>query len=339
MNRAHIIRVFFFAATAVGLLLAGCAAAPVQPTSPPTTTPAPTATAQPTPTPLPEVVALVGGEESNFSVVQTLMQQLADQNNLVFETRQVLEGNEITPGWKIVVLLTLPENLPDLLAAAPQTQFVVVSPVDIQSGANLTVIRIRREMEAFTAGYLSALVGYDWRTAGLLPSDTPLGGALSDAFRNGQLYLCGTCNTYYAPYASFPLVKMLPSTSSPMDWQAAMQEIAFSYVYSVYVAPEAASPELYSYLITLNIPIVGGALPPDEIRALYAASIHSDISSPLQDLWDELLAGQGGKTVNASIQIGDINPDLLSPGRQLQTEKMIADLTGGWIDPFSPSLE
>ncbi|NPV75062.1 MAG: hypothetical protein HPY59_01680 [Anaerolineae bacterium] len=340
MNRAPSVRIFFFAAMAIGLLLAGCAsAAPVEPTAASTAEPAPTATELPTPTPLPEKVVLVGGGESNFAAVQALMQELAAQDGLVFETRPVLEASEITPEWKIVALLTLPGNLPDLLAAAPQTQFVVVSPVDIQSGANLTVIRVRGEMEAFTAGYLTALVGYDWRTAGLLPSDTPLGGALSDAFRNGQIYFCGTCNTYYAPYARFPLVKALPSASSPLDWQTAMQEMALSYVYSVYVAPEAASPELYSYLITLNIPITGGALPPDEVKALYAASIHSDIGSPLQDLWEELLAGQGGKAVNADIQISDVNPDLLSPGRQLQAEKMIADLTGGWIDPFSPPLE
>lgn len=340
MNRARSIRIFFFTVMTAALLLVGCvSAAPVEPTSVPTAAISPTATELPTPTPLPEKVVLVGGEESSFAATQVLMQELAAQDSLVFETRPALQPSEITPEWKIVVLLTLPGNLPDLLVAAPQTQFVAVSPVELQSGANLTVIRTRREMEAFTAGYLSALVGYDWRTAGLLPSDTPLGGVLSDAFRNGQLFLCGTCNTYYAPYARFPLVKALPSASSPQDWQTAMQELALSYVYSVYVAPEAASPELYSYLITLNCPITGGVLPPDEVRGLYAASVHSDVSSPLRDLWGDLLAGQGGKTINADIQISDVNPDLLSPGRQLQTEKMIADLTGGWIDPFSPPLE
>ncbi|MCC6147357.1 MAG: hypothetical protein IT308_07300 [Anaerolineaceae bacterium] len=340
MNRAKPIRALFFAAAAGLLFLAGCnTAAPAGPTAVPTAAMPATPTTPPTATPLPEKVVLVGGQEESFAAVQALVQELADRDGFVFETMPALDAGMIAPEWKIAVFLSLPGNLPDLLSAAPQTQFVVISPADIQSGANLTVIRIRRELEVFTAGYTTALAGYDWRTAGLLPSDTPMGEVLSDAFRNGQLYLCGTCTPYYAPFAKFPLVKMLPSAASPLDWQTAMQEMALSYIYSVYVAPEAATPELYSYLITLNVPITGGMPPPDEVRPLYAASIRSDVLTPLQEVWAELLAGQGGKTLNAAIQLSDVNPDLLSPGRQMQIEKMIEDLTSGWINPFSPALE
>lgn len=337
---ANIVRTFIAIGILFTLLLAGCNAAPqVQPTA--NLLPSPTAapTQPPTATPLPEKVVLVGEHESNFPAAQALLEELSAQDHLLLEIRPTLEPGEITPEWKIVVLLSRPDNLSDLLAAAPQTQFVLISAHDIEAGGNLSTIRARRELEAFAAGYLSALVGYDWRTAGLLPSDTPLGEALGDAFRNGQLYFCGMCNTYYAPYTNFPLVKQLPSDSSPAAWQAALQEMALSYIYALYVAPEAASPELYSYIVTLNAPILGSKIPPEEIRPLYAASIYSDDVSALSDLWPDLLAGQGGKNVNADIKIGDVNPQLLSPGRLHHAEAMIQDLTDGWINPFTPPLE
>jgi hypothetical protein len=339
MKRSNLIRIFFFTAAAA-LLLAGCQNNPLaQPTATLPPTPIPTATVPPTPTPLPEKAVLVGGTERSFSAIQTVMQELAAGSGLVFESRPAVETADITPDWKVAVFLSVPGNLPDLLAAAPETQFVIISPVDIQSGANLTVLRERREMQAFAAGYTTALAGYDWRAAGLLPSDTPLGESLTDAFRNGQIYFCGTCNTYYAPYANFPLVKALPSASSTADWQTAMQEIALNYVYSVYVAPEAATPEFYSYLITLNVPIIGGTTPPDEVRPLYAATVQIDLTSPLREVWGELVSGQGGKTINAAIQISDVNPDLLTPGRQMRAEMTIEELMNGLIDPFSPPLE
>lgn len=338
MKRSFLAGILICAASL--LVLAGCRNNPLaQPTATLPPAPTETATVAPTPTPLPAKAVLVGGSEKSFASVQTLIQELSAGSGLVYENRPAVEPGEITADWKVAVFLTVPANLPDLLSAAPQTQFVVVSPVDLQGGSNLTVIRERKENEAFAAGYISAMVGYDWRSAGLLPSDSALGGSLSDAFRNGQIYFCGTCSTYYAPFAKFPLAAALPATSSASEWQAAMQEIALNYVYSVYVSPEAASPELFSYLVTLNVPMIGGTTPPDEIRPLYAASIQSNITGPLVDVWEELAAGQGGKTINADIQITDINSDLLSPGRQMRAEKTIEDLTNGLINPFSPPLE
>jgi len=337
-TRIPLLSVIFVAAT---LLFSGCRSNLLtQPTATPTPEPTATATLPPTPTPLPDMVVLAAsGSESSFQTAQSTLQQLAENSGMVFETRPGIETGEITANFKVAVFLDVPGNLPDLLAAAPETQFLVISPVDIQTSPNLTVIRARRENEAFAAGYATALVGYDWRTAGLLPADTALGASLADAFRNGQSFLCGTCTPYYAPFAAFPLVEALPSASTAADWQAGMQEILQSYVYSLYISPEAASPELYNFLTTLNLPIVGGAAPPQEIRPLYAATISTDIATPLRDVWENLINSQGGKSINANIQISDVNPDLLTPGRQMDTERMIQDLTNGLIDPLTPAMQ
>lgn len=322
---------------AVFVLTACAPAARNNPTALPTAEVTPTPADTATPTPAPERVILVAPDENapQAQAAREMLAELAGSAGMGLEVRPAVDPGEIAPGWKLVVLLTPPANLPQLLAAAPQTQFVVISPVGLEPGTNLTVIRRDPTLAAFLAGYLAEVLAPDWRAAGLLPADTPAGTQLEEAFRNGGNYFCGICNMLYPPYVRFPLTGSLPLNSDPQAWQALSESLEQSTVYVMYVAPEASSPELLSYLAQKGMIILGGQTPPEEVRSRYAATIHADALSALEELWPELLAGNGGQAINAKLQISDVNPELLPPGRLRLTEQVIEDLESGLLSPLS----
>lgn len=342
--RRHLFRTLLrFAVLLIGILpLTACnLAAKNDPTATPTIVVTPTPQDTATPTPMPEKVVLVAPNENTAlaQAAHATLAELAPSGGLQLEVRPAIGPSDIAPEWKVVVLLAVQANLPELLAAAPQTQFVVVSPVALESGANLTVIHQDPTLQAFLAGYMAEVLAADWRAAGLLPSDSQAGSQLEEAFRNGGNYFCGTCNMLYPPYVRFPLVGSLPSGSDAQAWQSAAETLEQSTIYVIYVAPEASSPELMSYLAQKGLTILGGQTPPDEARANYAGTVSSDVLVALQELWPAVLAGNGGQSVSARLQISDVNPALLPPGRQLLAEGVIKDLESGLLSPLSVPLE
>lgn len=325
------------------LLLSACAKTATGTPAPPTAlpaTPSPQATSLPTAAPARVVLVTSPGDDpGQTGAVQALLTSLAARDGLSYEERSAPQPGDITPDWKVVVLLTPPGNLSELLAAAPQTRFISASLTDLPAAPNLSVIRLHLEWQAFVAGYAATLIAADWRAAGLVPSDEPYGGVWVDAFQNGGRYLCGICNPYYAPLVRFPLVAYQPSTSDPSTWLAAADQLNTNIIYVMYVAPQAASPDLLNALALRNMIIMGSVTPPAEVRGYWAVTIGHDISTALEDLWQPVLAGQGGQVVHASIQLADISDSIFSPGRQQLVEQVISDLAGGFINPMSVPLE
>jgi hypothetical protein len=271
------------------------------------------------------------------SELRNAVEGLTGEAGMQFEVAPAIQPQDVQPEWKVVVFGAAPPNLADYAAAAPQTQFVAVSTGGIEPAANVSLIETRREYIAFTAGFIAVLVADDWRSGGLLPNDTPLGAGLEDAFRNGGLYFCGTCNTYYAPFVRFPLTASMPSGTDSAGWQSAMAEMDQSFIYALYLAPEAASPELLSTLAARGLILFGSAAPPPEVQSLWAVTIAADAPAALRELWPQLLAGQGGQRISAAINLTDINPQYLTPGKQRQVEMMLDDLLAGFIDPYTPA--
>lgn len=302
---------------------------PITPTAVPVT---------PTPTTPPGKVILVANPDTPADWMQSgqaLLTELAGTSGMVFETRQTLQAGEIGPDWKIVVLLSPLPNLPELLSVAPQVQFLVLSPVDLGAGANLSIIRMRPEFQAFLAGYVVTVIAADWRGGGLLPSDTQLGPLLMDAFANGGHYFCGTCNTYYAPFAKFPVSAFLPAGSGLPAWQSTADQLLQNVVYTMYVAPEISSRELLYYLGSKGLILVGSQTPPGEVLNLWAVTVRLDGIAPIRTLWADLVAGKGGKQVNSSLVLTDINPSLLTPARQRLVDETLQLLINGKIYPFT----
>ena len=267
--------------------------------------------------------------------VQAALSDLAKQPGLSMETVSSIQPGDIKPEWKVVVFLGVPSNLSDLTGAAPKTQFIVIGPGDLSGAANLSVVRLNVEQQAFLAGYLAETIAPDWRVGGLLPNDGPLGADLESTFRNGGYYQCGTCDPVNGPVVGFPLTATLPSNSDPSAWQGAAADMEKNVINVMYVAPEASSPNLLADLVSKGIVLIGGQTPPDQFRSKWAATVRQDAIASLRSIWPDVIAGKGGMTVNAQLQVVDINPDLLSTGRLRLVQETMSDLQAGLIDPLS----
>ncbi len=290
-----------------------------------------------TPVPVSKVVLVTaGGSDAQSQALQAAVQEMAAHNGDAFEARAALGPGDVQLGWRVVALAAPQDNLAEIAGAAPQTQFVVVSQSDLQAPGNVSVIRVHKEYETFAAGFVAAVITNDWRAAGLLPADTPLGGTINDAFQNGGAYYCGRCVPLLAPYVRFPVPVSLPSGSSLSDWQNVANTLSQSVVYMLYVDPQVSSPELLYDLGSRGFLLFGGQAPTDEVRPRWALTLQTDVVTPLKDLWPGLLQGTGGQVISAGITFTDINPELFTPGKQRLTEKMLEDLTQGFINPFNP---
>ncbi len=328
-------------------LLAGCVSpaastqpAPVdtlaatEPLNPPT--PQPSATTEPARVIL-FAPASVAAQQTQAA--EALLRELAGTENHQVEIHADLTAADLNAAVQVVIMLARPANLEALLAAAPDAQFIVVSPVELPTAANLNVILTQPAQQAFMAGYIAMLATTDWRAAGLLPADEPLGAALQDAFLNGGRYWCGRCAPLYPPAVNFPLFTSLPANSPPGNWAAAVDELQRSVLEVVYVAPEASSPELLANLVARGYKLVGGQPPSPEFKAAWVATVTLDPLPVLRGLWLDLAAGKTGQTRAARVQIDDINPNYLSEGRMRLVNETREMLETGLLSAESIPLE
>jgi len=320
------------------LILASCVPtppviSPVKTSATPPVTFTVTPTQRPTDTPQPGKAALViapGADAALAGAVQAAVEQLAKQAGLPLEVNPTGAGN-----WRVAVYLNPPADMTKTAASLPGTQFLAISQIDLDKAPNLSVIRIHSEWEAFLAGYITMLVAPDWRAGALLTGDTPLGDKMDEVFKNGGYFFCGACRSTLSPIKSFPITTSLPSNSDLAAWQAALGELRQSIIYTVYVAPQAASPDLLAYLVAQKFYMVGGATPAKEILPRWAATVRSDIATPLQQIFPEVVSGKGGQVVDAPVVVSDVQPNLLGAGRMIKVEQLRKDLASGQVYPYS----
>ena len=287
----------------------------------------------PTSTPLPGKAALViapGTDPAQIQSVQAAVALLARQAGLPLEINPTGAGN-----WKIAVYLNPPSDLAKTAAALSGTQFLAISQIDLDKAPNLSVIRIHSDQEAFVAGYVTMLAAPEWRAGALLANDTPLGEKLDEVFKNGGYFFCGACMSALSPIISFPITADLPAKSDLPTWQTALDGLRKSIIYTLYVSPQAATPDLLSYLAAQKFYLVGGATPAQEIRPRWIATVSSDVLSPLQQIWPGLLKGQGGQVVDAPVVVSDVQDKLLGSGRLVLVQQLIKDLADGQVYPYS----
>lgn len=307
-----------------------------------------TPTLAPTFTPQPGKVLLVAPDGSNpqqVQDVQAVLAELAAPAGWVVESRTGLEASELSSELRVVVFLSAPTNLGELTAAAQQTQFIVVSPVDVQTGNNLSAVRLRVENQAFLAGFISVLLSTDYRAAGLLPVDGPLGADLKDAYINGGQYYCGACAPGWPLYEYYPQVPDLPGSSDGLTWQAAAADLFDNKkVEAYYLAPEAEKPEVIQYLMGkdqfgVTVTVVGAGDPPEELKSQWAVSVRLDVAEALRTLWPEVSIGKGGVTADTPLVLTDLNEDNLGAGRVRLVEELMLEISAGRVHPFSVPLE
>jgi hypothetical protein len=327
----------------LSMLLAACGTPQASPTAQISPTPeaSPTLAPTSTPTPPPGKAVLFAPDSTDPALLaqaQSLIEAQAGSAGLVTETLTLLEPGNFNAEVKLVVALSRPSNLPDLMAAAPQAQFIVVSSDALEPSANLTVIRLQAEYQAFVAGYLTTLISNDWRSGGLIPAETP---ALQDAFANGGRYFCGVCAPGWPLGATFPLASGAQAPADGGAW--AVQAADFfdnGKVESFYLSAQAARPEVFAYLdgraqLNTTVMLVGALPPADELRAQWAATIGLDPFDALSQALPEALAGKSAGSISVPVSLSDVSPDLLSPGRLEMVESLLDEIAAGRINPFS----
>lgn len=327
----------------LAILLAACtntSPSPASPTpqgseAPSVEAPVSTQTAVPlTPTSAPGKVLFVAPDPGVGAVaaIQAGVSKLAAASQLTLESLTSLQPANLSPEVRIVVLLSAPDNLSDLLAAAPRVQFVVIGVAGLETHPNLSVITSQPEQVAYVAGFIATIISGDWRSAGLVP-DTP--ATIQDAFLNGGRYFCGRCIPIHGPIVAFPLAAALPAGSSFAAWQDAVTQLQTKILQTVYVDPSISSPDLLKLLADQQLLLVGGQSPSQDLRSQWVATVSSDLLAPLTALWPSLVAGNGGKSMAAALLVSDINPDYLTPGKQRLMQDVITGLQTGALGPLT----
>ncbi len=308
----------------------------------PAITPTPEATPTPTQPPGKAIVIRDAAQPDLSANAQALVAELAEPAGLTVEAVDSLAPEALAGEVRLVVGLALLPNLAELTGAAPQAQFVIVSPAPLDATGNLTVIQTNPDHQAFIAGYTATLLSNDWRAAGLIPAEQP---SRQNAFVNGGGYFCGTCSPGWPLGVTFPLVAGAATPADGAAWQAvAAGFFDTGKAEAFYIAAEAARPEVFAYLAgltQLNTPVrlVGALPPPPELSAQWAATVSLDPLEALRQALPEALAGRSAGVLNVPVTLKDVNPGLLSPGRQEKIEAIIAELSAGIIYPLSIPIE
>jgi len=299
----------------------------------------------PTNSPLPRqprviLAAPARAEALLLESVQTVVSELATAESLDFEVRTSLTASDLTPEVRIVVAILSPGrgdgvvDLSALAAAAPDTQFLGIGPAG-ELASNVSLIKTDGSnpgQVGFLGGYLAAVVTPEWRVGALIASDDPAGFAARQGFLNGVVFYCGLCQQTYPPFLIYPVSVELPSTASPAEWQAAAATLVEQAVQTVFIGPGAWEEGVLATMAEAGLWLIGSQSPPAALKDQWIATVSSDVTNAIQSVWPDLVAGRGGVERIAPIVLKDINPDLLSPGRQLQVEKLIPDLQNGFID-------
>jgi hypothetical protein len=323
------------------LLLGSCGPkeTPV-PTATPTLVPTITPTATPS-VPLAILVVPADMDQTQSNLYQTTVYDLAQAAGYRFQVRNTLSAADLEPALKIVVVLPPDPGILALASAAPQAQFLAINIPGITPGGNVSVIgsQSRPDLAGFLFGYISAMITteYDYRIGMILPQNDPNAQIAFAAFKNGMIYYCGLCPKtlyYFDIYGNaleYPQSVGIPADEKVELYPAYANLMVDKKVAMVYVYPSIATPELLFALGTNGVISIGDVTP--NPRPVYwTASLQPDVAKAIQAAWPDLLAGRGGLTFNPPFALTDIDPNILTPGKQQLAEQVLADLLAGRIN-------
>jgi hypothetical protein len=328
----------------LGLWLVACSRVATTPfTITPRPSLAPTLTSIPRltslPTPQSPVAVLLASPEANQAEVNSLQVALNDivvQNGLHWQVRDQLTAHDLVPELRLVVALPPDPGLAELVAAAPETQFLAVDIPGLDTAPNLTIIMsdTHLDQQGFLAGYIAAMLTDEWRVGVISLSDTVEGRSARTGFINGVIYFCGLCRQDHPPFYDYPMYFELPSTATSAQWQEAANYMVDHYVRTVYVYPGAGDENMLSILASAKINILSSGDLPESIGPNVAVSLNTDPLPLIQEQVRGLLDGNlaGGRVLQVPIRFSQVNPALFTPGKQRLAEQVLSDLQAGFID-------
>jgi hypothetical protein len=319
----------FFIVFLTILILAACSKPTATIVSPTT---APTGTVAPTQTAIPSSLLLVDPSAASGETKSTL-QTFAAANGLTYLETVDLAGD--LTGVKIAVVFGDAGAYKEQAAANSGIQFVFVGSTSGTAAGNISLIKERPQDLAFLAGYLSTIVAEDWRSGGLLASNSLPVENIADAFENGGKLICGLCTPIYPPYFYYPVYQDVSGKTAAADMMADVTVLADSKVDTAFVSASADLPEVLDALEAAGMFLIGEN-PASAYAARYAAILGYDVNPALETMLPQLLAGQGGQTAVVKVVLAAVNnSQKISPARQALFVSVAERLAADEIIPLS----
>jgi hypothetical protein len=309
-----------------------------------TPTPAATATAVVTPTvtpppatPLAILVLPADMDPETSNLYQTMVYDLAQASGYRFQVRNSLTAADLEPGLQIVIVLPPDPGIAELAAAAPDAQFLAINMPEVTAGGNISVLgnNTQSDVSAFLAGYTAAMITEDYRIGMMLPKDNADALTALNAFAAGMKYYCGTCRPVLFYSWTYPQYIEIGAEEDPANYNAYADILILQRdVGTIYLYPDIVTQDLITYIGTTGVSMIG-PFSPEQLPAGWVMTIQPDVTQAIQNAWPGLVAGQGGITVQSPLGIADVDPSLLSTGKQRLVEQTLADLQAGRISTAS----
>jgi hypothetical protein len=329
--RSIILFVLMFAV----LSACGSKAPPATSAAIPTDTLTPAPVLSPTPTiPLAVLVLPADMDTDTSNLYQTTVYDLAQKAGMRFQVRNEFTTADLEPGLQIIIAVSKDPGLAALAAAAPQVQFLAINIPDIAPDGNISVLgnNTQNDVAGFLAGYTAALITDDYRIGMMIPKDNADAITSLNAFANGMKYYCGACKPLYFFPWTYPQYIEIPAAEDVNNYHAYADILMLQFkVNTIFVYPDVYTEDLVNYIGTTGTSMIGTKAP-DQKPAGWVMTIQPDVIKGIQNAWPQLIGGQGGITVQSPIGIADIDPDLLSPGKQRLVEQTLTDLQAGRIN-------
>jgi hypothetical protein len=323
----------------VGLVLTACAGAnepAASPTPIPTDTPIVPPTLTPTPAvPLAVLVLPADMDTETSDIYQKTVYDLTQASGMRFQVRNSFTLADLEPGLKIVIALPPDPGIMELASAAPDVQFLTINIPGITSGGNVSVLgsNSQSNIAAFLAGYTASMLTDDYRIGMLMPKDNADAIQSLNSFTNGRRFYCGLCRPNFFYNWSYPQYLEIGAEQDVNDYDAFADILILQYrVQTIFIHPDIYTQDLVDYIGTTGTYMIG-TTSPEQRPAGWIMTIQPDTIQAIQAAWPSLVAGEGGITVQSPLGLSDVDPVLLSPGKQDDVMEILDKLQKGLIAP------
>jgi hypothetical protein len=284
-------------------------------------------------TPLAVLVLPADLDPDTSNLYQKTVYDLSQQAGYRFQVLNSLTPDGLDPGLKVVIAVAADPGIAQLAAAAPQAQFLTINIPNITPGGNISVLAdsTQTDMAAFLAGYTAAMTTEDYRIGMMIPKDNADAIRALNAYAKGMTYYCGTCQPVYFYNWKYPQYIEIPATEDLNNYDAYADILMSQYkVENIFLYPDIYTEDLATYIGTTGTSMIG-TISPEQRPAGWMMTIQPDVIKAIQNAWPQLTGGQGGLTIQSPLGLADVDPDLLSEGKQRLVEQTLEQLQAGKI--------
>lgn len=192
---------------------------------------------------------------SELAVIQNQLQSYSNDHDLSLQLIDSIHSIDFK-NTTLVYLKQPGEDWINLAQQNPTVKFILESEQRFNLPENAYQILTPRDDLVFVAGYLSALISEDWRTAALVTDESISGDSISNLFSNGVRYLCGLCAPVFGPIVYFPAIATAPALADTAALTQAYGEIANVRPNVIFISPEFVSVDFVTALKQNGITVI-----------------------------------------------------------------------------------